>query len=128
MTPASSAKSALFLQLPFWCALAALLYGLLRPQSPPDLFYQSDKWLHLLAFAALAVCARVAFHFFSTGMLWGTLLLTAPGLELLQHLLQPHRTFSLYDALANLTGVILGAAMCWVFQRGYASRARVLRW
>ncbi|GGC06690.1 hypothetical protein GCM10011352_36140 [Marinobacterium zhoushanense] len=110
-------KPYLYRQLPFWSALAALLYGLLRPQSPPDLFYQSDKWLHLMAFAVLAICAHIAFRVLPTGLLWGVLLLTAPGLELLQHLVQPYRTFSALDALANLSGVLLGGAAWWLYTR-----------
>lgn len=87
------------------CAL--LLYGLLRAESPPPLFEQSDKALHLLAFGALALTARLAFLRASGWLLWSLLLALAPLLEWLQHYLQPSRQFSTLDIFANLLGVLL---------------------
>lgn len=89
-----------------------LLYGLFRPQSPPDLFAQSDKWLHLIAFMAFAGCARLAFVDLAATIFWPLLIGSAPLLEYLQQALQPLRVFSLEDAAANLTGVLL-AALVW---------------
>lgn len=100
--------------LPFAVCLAVLLYGMFRPESPPELFEQSDKLLHLLAFGALALSARLAFPRFPSGLLWGTLLALAPFLEWLQHYLQSGRQFSELDIAANLVGVAL-AWLGWRF-------------
>lgn len=107
----------------FGCCSALLAYGLFRPQSPPDLFTQSDKWLHLLAFMAFAGCARLAFPSVSAYLFWPLLLCSAPLLEYLQHLLQPVRTFSLADAGANLLGVLL-AALAWALMQRVLLRNR----
>ncbi|MNZ91900.1 VanZ like family protein [compost metagenome] len=86
---------------------AVFLYGLFRPESPPQLFEQSDKALHLLAFAALALSSRLAFPRMPAWLLWGGLLALAPLLEWLQKVLQPARQFSELDIAANLLGVVL---------------------
>lgn len=86
---------------------AVLGYGLFRPEAPPQLFAQSDKALHLLAFAALALTTRLAFPRLPGWPLWSLLLLLAPFLEWLQHHLQPARQFSTMDIAANLLGVML---------------------
>ncbi|WP_417615549.1 hypothetical protein [Oceanisphaera sp.] len=98
----------------FFTLMAALFYGLFRPTPPPDLFGNSDKYLHLVAFFCLSVSARFAFvRQQRCAWVWGALLASAPLLEYLQHYLQPHRTFSGFDALANVCGVLL-ALTCWV--------------
>lgn len=109
-----SVRLALFLG-----CLTLLLYGLFRPQSPPDLFSHSDKWMHLLAFCALGLCARLAFWEWRGHLLWLLLLLSGPLLEYAQQVVQPARVFSAMDALANTAGVlmamlILFAAEKWV--------------
>jgi len=91
----------------FGTCCAVFLYGLLRPESPPQLFEQSDKALHLLAFAALALSSRLAFPRMPAGLLWGGMLVLAPFLEWLQKALQPARQFSELDIAANLLGVVL---------------------
>lgn len=92
----------------FVTCCAVFLYGLLRPESPPQLFEQSDKALHLLAFATLALTARLAFARVPGRLLWAVLLALAPFLEWLQHYMQPARQFSELDIAANLLGVTLG--------------------
>ncbi|MFB9887316.1 hypothetical protein [Balneatrix alpica] len=87
------------------CALLA--YGLFRPEAPPWLFRHSDKLFHLLALAGLAISGRLAMPRLPGWLFWGGLLLLAPGLEYLQHIIQPRRKFSEWDALANLAGVLL---------------------
>ena len=94
--------------LPFQACLAVFLYGMFRPESPPELFEQSDKALHLLAFGALALTSRLAFPRLPGWLLWSTLLALAPLLEWLQKYLQPARQFSELDIAANLLGVALG--------------------
>jgi len=108
----------------FLCVAALLCYGLLRSAPPPELFAQSDKLEHLLAFAALAFTCRAAFPHLGNERFWGLMLPLAPLLEWLQHLLQPaSRHFSLGDAAANLAGMLL-AALAWRWlQRRAASAA-----
>lgn len=89
-------------------------YGLFRPESPPDFFDDSDKLMHLLAFGALSLSARLAFVRVPGWLLWGLLLVAAPLLEWLQHKWQPYRQFSQADMLANLLGVLLAALGCWL--------------
>lgn len=91
-----------------------LLYGLFRPESPPNLFNNSDKLLHVLGFGAVSLAARIAFIRAPAWLLWGILLLCAPFLEWLQHSLQPSRQFSLNDIYANLTGIALAAIGWWL--------------
>ena len=98
----------------FVVCCAALSYGLFRPESPPEFFEDSDKWMHLLAFGALGLSARLAFAWVPGWLLWGLLLGAAPLLEWLQHKWQPYRQFSQADMLANLLGVLLAALACWL--------------
>ena len=105
----------------FVACILALGYGLFRPESPPDLFEQSDKFMHLLAFAAVAFSSRLAFQRVGAWPFWGLLLLLAPLLEWLQHRLQLSRQFSLEDMLANLLGVLLGL-LAWLAWQGLRKR------
>lgn len=98
----------------FVLCCAALAYGLFRPESPPQFFDDSDKLMHLLAFGALGLSARLAFVRAPGWLLWGLLLLAAPLAEWLQHKWQPYRQFSQADMLANLLGVALAALGCWL--------------
>lgn len=102
--------------------ITVLLYGLFRPQSPPDLFENSDKWLHLLAFTGLAFCTRLAYPAQPALAVWPLLFACAPGLEYLQHVLQPVRTFSGYDAWANTSGVLCGLLGWGLFKWGRLQR------
>ncbi|UTW10626.1 hypothetical protein [Marinobacterium rhizophilum] len=95
----------------FGCCVAALLYGIFRAAPPPDLFDQSDKVGHLLAFGALGLSSRLAFLRLSGWVLWPLLFVLAPLLEWLQHQLQPLRVYSVEDALANMAGVVLALAV-----------------
>ena len=102
------------------CA-AALLYGLFRETPPPKLFDQSDKFGHLIGFAAMTFIAiwtipRKYIPLFFTG-----LLALACSAEFLQEWLLPHRHFSLKDMYANLTGigVILIPWLAWQVSRHF---------
>jgi len=98
----------------FIVSTALLLYGLFRPESPPNLFQNSDKALHLLAFGGFSLAARLAFLRAPAWLLWGSLLLCAPLSEWLQHELQSSRQFSWLDIYANLAGVVLAALGWWL--------------
>ena len=100
----------------FGACCAVFLYGLFRPESPPQLFEQSDKALHLLAFGALALSSRLAFHRLPGWLLWSGLLALAPLLEWLQKFVQPARQFSELDIAANLLGVLLAWLAWYIWQ------------
>ena len=102
-------------KLLFLACCAVLAYGLFRPEPPPDLFEESDKFLHLIAFTGLALVSRIAFPAVPGWLLWGLLYAQAPLLEWLQHVLQPHREFSHQDILANLIGISI-ALLLWIAQ------------
>jgi hypothetical protein len=95
-------------------SLSLLLWGVLRAQTPPDLFNQSDKWMHFLAFFgfSLATCFAFCKHVSWRVWVWALLLFSAPGLEYLQHYLQATRHFSLGDVAGNVSGVV-GAWPLW---------------
>ncbi|MFC5768704.1 VanZ family protein [Thauera sinica] len=106
---------------------AALAYGLFRPEPPPQLYagaaVESDKLLHVVAFAAFCVSARVALTRVGGVWLWGALLALAPLTEWLQHFLQPARTFSLADIQANVAGVALAFVLAAACERmGWGAR------
>lgn len=96
----------------FVLCLAGLLYAVFRPEPPPDIFSDSDKWGHVLALAALAFSARLAFTGVKERVLWPLLLVVAPLLEVIQGVLRPARMAGQEDALANIAGVVL-AWMCY---------------
>jgi VanZ family protein len=93
--------------LPFMAVLAVILFAGWKPEPLPEAVAQQDKAHHLLGFAALAVTARLAFP--RAHILW--LLAFSLGTGLLIELgqgLQPNRTPSTGDMLANALGVLLG--------------------
>ncbi|GLX14886.1 MULTISPECIES: hypothetical protein [Pseudomonas] len=102
-------------KLLFLACCALLAYGLFRPEPPPDLFNESDKFLHLIAFGGLSLVTRFAFPGTPGWLLWPLLFIQAPLSEWLQHLLQPTREFSTMDVLANFCGIAL-ALLFWVCQ------------
>lgn len=97
----------------FLICLSVLCYGLFRPESPPNPFSNSDKVLHCLAFFGFSLVARFAFVNRGNGLIWLCLLALATASEYLQHYLQPQRSFSWFDILANATGVTL-ALLVWL--------------
>ncbi len=99
----------------FLLCLALVLYGIFRPEPPPELFSQSDKVGHVLAFLALGVTGRASFPVLSPWFFWPPLLVAAPALEWLQHATRPLRIFSVEDAASNLAGAVLamGVAAAW---------------
>lgn len=102
-----------FRYLFFLCSLAILLWGIFRQAPPPELFKQSDKLLHLIAFCGFAIISRFAFMHFNEVIVWLSILACAPLFEYLQHIFQPSRYFSEQDAVANILGVVL-AWIVWI--------------
>ncbi|WP_312904573.1 VanZ family protein [Stutzerimonas nitrititolerans] len=93
--------------VPFIAVLAVILVSGLKPEPVPQIFDQQDKLHHLLGFAALMFTLRLAFP--QWRLFWAVLvsLSAALAIEVAQGL-QPHRTASAGDMLANTLGVLLG--------------------
>lgn len=106
----------------FFLCLGIFCWGVFRPDSPPELFEDSDKALHVLAFMGLGLCsALAAAGRRGAAWVWPALLLAAPLTEWAQHALQPAtRDFSLGDILGNLAGVAL-AALLWRLVRRWVA-------
>lgn len=102
-----------------------LAYGLFRPEPPPDLFYESDKFFHVGAFGVLALLSRMAFPSVPGWLMWGLLIAQAPFLEWMQHELQASRDFDYEDIIANLCGVS-GAFVVWCFRNVVWRRVEAL--
>lgn len=122
--PSSPAKCTLPVAF-FVICLGVVLYAIFRPEPPPELFSQSDKWGHIAAFLALCVSGRVAFPTIPAVPFWLTFAALAPLLEWLQHLVRPLRFFSYGDVLANLAGVVLALVLLNVLNL-WQARARAL--
>ena len=109
----------------FVCFTAALLYGVFRPEPPPELFAHSDKAGHVLIFFAVALSGRLAgisLPDWSYWPLWAGLAMT---MEYLQGMLRPLRIFSIEDAYANLAGVVAtSVAVAATMWTRHSSRSR----
>ncbi|MHB0806743.1 VanZ family protein [Stutzerimonas nitrititolerans] len=112
--------------LPFIAVLAVILFSGLKPEPVPQVFEQQDKLHHLLGFAALMFTLRLAFPRWR--LFWAVLasLSAALAIEIAQGL-QPHRTASAGDMLANTLGVLLGWGCAqltyfWYLRSGAARR------
>lgn len=99
-------------RLPFWIALAVVSVLLLTPGTavpvePPG----SDKVMHALLFAALALTGRVGrFPLPSLGI---GLIAYAVATETLQGLLPINRYGDPLDVLADSVGVLIGLIVAW---------------
>lgn len=101
------------LRVPLFVLCVTLFcYGVFRPEPPPQLFQDSDKLWHVLAFIGLSVSTRLAFVRISGWLLWPLLFGLAPLVEGLQQWLQASRHFSLGDIQANLLGVFVALLLC----------------
>ena len=95
----------------FFAALVLLLVAGLRvatmPLSVPDVFNVSDKFVHFIVFFGFAFLADVISSR-EPFWLWKALPLALYGfgIEVLQYF-SPDRSFSLLDALADFTGILL---------------------
>ena len=97
-------------------ALAVQLIALYAPRAPagPQVI-GFDKVIHLSIFAAPAFAALVV----GIRARWalGILAVHAPISELIQHFVLPHRSGDVFDAIADLSGVLLGVLVYVVWNR-----------
>ena len=91
----------------FVLALAVQLWSVYSPDSPADpTFANEDKIVHALLFGvpvAIAWAGRLR-----PRLVTALLAVHAPVSELVQHYVLPHRSGDAWDAVADLTGVVLG--------------------
>jgi len=96
----------LFVLLFAGCALL-IGWGILKAAPPQQLFQDSDKVAHLIAFAALSFTGRLAFKQASSYLYWSVMIVLAFSMEYLQGILQETRYSSIEDAIANAVGVFI---------------------
>lgn len=110
-----------FRRVMFFLCAATVGYAIFRATPPPQLFHQSDKVGHALAFFALSLTAYWAFEGVRWFYFWPLMLALAPLLEYLQDVLRPLRVYSVEDSYANLLGVTIALLLvsCVRMYRGY---------
>ena len=99
-----------------WASLLLVAYLSLMPYDGNLLDNQRDKLAHLMVYAALTVLAYLAYQ--RVAMLWlvAALLMYSVGLEVGQYFV-PGRFLSLADVIANILGLLLGSAICWLLNK-----------
>lgn len=99
-----------FAYLQFWLLLAALLAASLQ-RLPPGGLPTSDKLLHMLAYTALALSARLAYPTAPRALvLWLALMAFSIAIEFGQ-MLVPGRSCDVLDMLANGIGLLVGLTL-----------------
>ena len=76
----------------------------------PPLFWGFDKLVHIILFLILTILIKISFKdkFTNNKKLWILYLLVyALSIELLQHLMQLGRNFSIFDIIADLIGALV---------------------
>ena len=100
----------------FGVALAVQLIVLYAPRAPAGPPVNGfDKVIHLSIFAAVAFSALMVG--FRARWALVVLALHAPISELIQHFVLPHRSGDVFDAIADLGGVLLGGLAYVVWNR-----------
>jgi hypothetical protein len=97
-------------------ALVVQLIALYVPRAPAGPQVNGfDKVIHLSIFAAPALAALIV----GIRARWalGILAVHAPISELIQHFALPHRSGDVFDALADICGVLLGGLAYLVWNR-----------
>ncbi len=97
-------------------ALAAHVYGLYTPGEPgaSEWFPNSDKLLHFFGFAVPTLLAMLVVRHW-----WPALVFAAHAVisEIVQGLFLPNRDGDVWDALADLTGVLVATAVWLAWRR-----------
>ena len=94
-------------------AQLVVLYAPSTPGPPPPA--GTDKLVHAAVFAAPTAAALLAG--LPRALVLTVLLVHAPVSELLQWVVLPHRDGSVWDVVADVTGVLLGLAVVVVWRR-----------
>jgi hypothetical protein len=113
-----SSTSTLLWRWAFGVAMAVQLMVLYAPRAPAGPQVNGfDKVVHLFIFAA-PVFAALMVGIRARWALVVVIALHAPISELIQHFVLPHRSGDVFDALADLSGVLVGAVAYVVWNRG----------
>ena len=94
-----------------------MLWGLFTPMPPEPGLQHCDKVMHFLAFGSVSVSGRFALRQVPGVVFWPPLLIFALFAEFLQNWLQPLRFFSEWDAVANVSAVLIAWAAFPVLAR-----------
>lgn len=98
-------------KIQFWAFLSICSWLSLSPAPPQALLRYSDKLLHMAGYLALYLSARIACPAPGRTLpIVSALLAYSVLIETLQHVI-PNRGFSLFDILANLAGLLIGASL-----------------
>ncbi|WP_432472295.1 hypothetical protein [Amphritea sp. HPY] len=103
----------------FLVIFAALFFALFIPTGLTGLFPHADKAGHFAAFAGLSFAGRFSLPRVHYLYLLTPLLFFAIGAEFFQATFRPDREFSLWDIIANLSGVMSGIYLATVFKKKY---------
>lgn len=93
------------------------LYIGFRPEPPPYLFTDGDKFLHFAFLFGVVVMARLAFPQLKLLYLAVMALATAVMLESAQEFLQPTRVFAWEDVFANVLGASCAVILLLIVSR-----------
>ncbi|MEH6443352.1 MAG: VanZ family protein [Oceanospirillaceae bacterium] len=96
-------------RLLFVISIGLVFWGIFRSTPPKELFEQSDKAAHFIAFAGLSFTGRIAMPKLNAMIYWPVMAGLAFSLEYLQGFVQVSRLSSIEDGVANLAGVAIGA-------------------
>lgn len=86
-------------------ALGLLFWFGLRPEPIPNFIAHSDKWSHLIGFAAVSLALFVALPNWPKGFTVIVMLACGLLVELGQELFLPRRMFDVEDLLVNAAGI-----------------------
>jgi len=90
--------------------LSMLLYAALVDNPAPEIAHNSDKFYHIIAFTALAICTRMAFP---RGSLWRqivAMLALGAAIEVIQYF-QSYNVADVWDLVADAIGIGFGLAL-----------------
>lgn len=104
----------------FIACWGAVLYGMFIPQPSSSVMEHGlDKVVHLMAFIAMTLTARLVMPRLSLFWFVPLMLVFACGLEYLQPMVRPSRDFGLDDMAANVFGVLIGCVIWpWIWRKG----------
>jgi len=100
-----------------WRVLAVMSFILvvwfgLRPEPIPDVTANTDKWSHFIAFGFCSLAMFFALSEWPVGFTAIVMVTFGFGIEVLQKLFLPHRTFDLKDVAMDAAGILL-ALVCY---------------
>ena len=106
--------------------VGAIVYLSLKPASHQNLVEVNDKVGHFLAYFVLFIYTHIFFPKWKIGGAALFSFLLSCSLELLQHF-SPGRTVSIWDVVANGTGVLMGIAFYLLFKKWIVKLLKLLR-